>query len=79
MVPGWLDPRAEELLIRRFEQEPPDVVVVFRRPTWEYGVAPFGQGFGIRLAEWIQTHNRLVATSPGGNLYRRGAPGKDAP
>ena len=79
MMPGWLDARAEEMLIRRFEREPPDVVVVFRRPTWEYGVAPFGQGFGVRLAEWIQTHNRLVATSPGGSLYRRAGSGKDSP
>ncbi len=71
MMPGWLDARAEEQLIRRFELEPPDVVVVFRRPTWEYGVAPFGQGFGVRLAEWIRTHNRLVAASSGGSLYRR--------
>jgi hypothetical protein len=78
MMPGWLDPRAEEQLIRRFEREPPDVVVVFQRPTWEYGIAPFGQGFGVRLAEWIQANNRLVATSPGGSIFRRAAPGKDA-
>ena len=75
MMPGWLDARAEEQLIRRFEREPPDVVVVFQRPTWEYGIAPFGQGFGQRLAEWIQSHNRLVAAPEGGVIYRRAAAG----
>ena len=79
MMPGWLDSRAEEQLIRKFEQEPPDVVVVFVRPTWEYGVAPFGQGFGERLAAWIPAHNRLVATSPGGSIFRRAAAGEGGP
>src|SRR5262249_24510118 len=50
MMPGWLDARGEEQLIRKFETEPPDVIVVFQRPTWEYGVAPFSQGFGPLLA-----------------------------
>ncbi|HEY1249734.1 MAG TPA: glycosyltransferase family 39 protein [Thermoanaerobaculia bacterium] len=75
MMPGWLDPRAEERLIRKFEREPPDVVVVFERSTWEYGIAPFGQGFGQRLAAWIPEHNRLVATSPGGRIFRRASTG----
>ncbi len=79
MMPGWLNEEAESGLIRRFEREPPDVVVVLQRPNWEYGLAPFGQGFGVRLAEWIQAHNRLVATSPGGSIFRRAAPGRDAP
>jgi len=78
-MPGWLDAGAESELIRKFEKDPPDLIVVFRRTNWEYGVAPFGQGFGARLAEWIETHNRLVATSPGGNLYRRAAPAGGAP
>jgi hypothetical protein len=63
------------MLIRKFERDPPDVVVVFTRPNWEYGVAPFGEGFGGRLAAWIQTHNRLVARSRGGSIFRRAAPG----
>ncbi|HEY2797436.1 MAG TPA: glycosyltransferase family 39 protein [Thermoanaerobaculia bacterium] len=71
MMPGSLDARAEERLIRRFEREPPEVVVVFRRPTWEYGVAPFGQGYGQRLAAWIETHDRLVASSAAGTIWRR--------
>ena len=65
MMPGWMDERAEERLIRKFESSPPDVVVVFTRPNWEYGLAPFGQGYGARLWSWIQAHNRLVASSPG--------------
>ncbi len=71
MMPGWLDAEAERRLIQRFEREPPDVVVVFQRSNWEYGVAPFGQGFGQRLSGWIQAHARLVASSPGGTVWRR--------
>jgi len=71
MMPGWLDARAESDLIRRFEKEPPDVVVVFRRPNWEYGVAPFGQGFGLRVADWVERNSRVVYEAAGGVVRRR--------
>ncbi len=70
-MPGWLDARAEEQLLRRFEGEGPDVVVVFGRSTWEFGVEPFGQGFGRRLAGWLETNYAIVASSPGGVILRR--------
>jgi len=71
LMPGWLDARAEESLIRRFEAAPPDVIVVFRRPTPEFGVAPFGEGYGERLAPWITSHYRLAQRSDVGLLFRR--------
>jgi hypothetical protein len=70
-VPGWLDARAEEQLLRLFERGGPDVVVVFDRPTWEFGVAPFGQGFGHRLADWLEANYSVVASPPGAVILRR--------
>ncbi len=71
LMPGWLDSRAEERLIRRFEAAPPDAVVIFRRPTAEFGVAPFGEGYGTRLAPWITAHYRLIVRDANGLLFRR--------
>jgi hypothetical protein len=69
-MPGWLDRRGQEILIHRLESAPPDVIVVFARPTWEYGVAPFGQGFGLVVADWIARHGRTVYESEGGTILR---------
>lgn len=63
--PGWLDERAEDRLVRWFRAQPPDVVVVSSRSTWEYGVEPFGRGFGRRLASWLEANYVLAAREPG--------------
>ena len=70
-LPGWLDARAEDTLLRRFETDPPDVVVIFVRPTWEFGVEPFGRGFGKRLASWLLRNYRVASRAPGGVILRR--------
>jgi hypothetical protein len=69
-LPGWLDDRAESLLIRRFEKNPPEVVVLFDRSTWEFGVQPFGVGYGRRLAQWLERNYEVVAREPGGIVLR---------
>jgi hypothetical protein len=79
-MPGWLDAHAEEALIRRFETRPPDVVVIFERPAQEFGVEEFGRGFGLRLAAWIESRYRPVATLRGGAILRlREAPAPSLP
>ena len=70
-MPGWLDARAEDILLRRFEENPPDVVIWFHRPTPEYGVDPLGQGFGKRLYAWIVQNFRVAAYNPTGMIFRR--------
>jgi hypothetical protein len=74
-LPGWLDARAESALLRRFETKRPDVVVLFIRPTWEYGVDPFGQGFGRRLGRWLVQNYRRAASAQGGIILRSKVPG----
>jgi hypothetical protein len=64
-MPGWLDSRAEDALIRRFQIHPPDVIVILDRGTAEFGVAPFGRGFGTRLAVWIDAQYRTTESSRG--------------
>jgi hypothetical protein len=70
-MPGWLDARAEETLLRRFAESPPAVVVFFARDTSEFGVRPFGQGFGTRLARWLERNYVVSASAPGGFVLRR--------
>ena len=69
-MPGWLDPRAEDALIRRFEIRAPDVIVIIERATTEFGVPPFGRGFGLKLAAWIDAHYRPTMTSPTVRILR---------
>jgi hypothetical protein len=69
-MPGWLDSRAEDLLLRRFEIRPPDVVVIFERQTTEFRVAPFGRGFGAKLAAWIDARYRSTGNWRGVRILR---------
>ena len=70
LLPGWLNVGAERSLIARFDKAPPDAVVVFERPTGEYGINPFGQGFGVLLSEWCRQHYAVAAQAPGGAILR---------
>lgn len=69
-LPGWLTARAEASLISRFQKQPPDAVVVFERPTGEFRIKPFGEGFGLDLANWIDRNYRVVAAPRGAKILR---------
>lgn len=71
ILPGWLDPATEKILVRRFHDEPPDVVVLFDRPLEEFGVAPFGTGYGRLLGAWISDHYLPAFSAPAGLVLRR--------
>jgi hypothetical protein len=70
-IPGWLDPPFEKELIRRFEANPPDAVVLFNRPLHEFGVARLGEGFGELLSDWVSRNYQPVAKLRSGSLMRR--------
>ena len=70
LLPGWLNAPAERALIARFDLAPPDAVVLFERPTDEYGIEPFGRGFGALLSEWCGQHYAVAAEAPGGAVLR---------
>lgn len=69
--PGWLDERGEADLLKRIERDPPDIVVIFARPTKEYGVEPFGEGYDRLLAKWIDRNYLPVESGPSGTILRR--------
>ena len=71
LLPGWLNVAAERALIARFDQSPPDAVILFERPTEEYGIQPFGRGFGALLSEWCGRNYAVAGRSPGGEVLRR--------
>lgn len=70
-LPGWLDEKAERKLLASFERKPPDLIVRSERGTTEFGVRPFGEGYGVALADWISRRYHVVAATPAGELLRR--------
>jgi hypothetical protein len=69
-MPGWLDERSELQLLHRLNANPPDVVVVFNRSTFEYGVRPFGDGYDRLLSRWIDQRYENVDQMPAGRILR---------
>jgi hypothetical protein len=72
-LPGSLDEQGERNLIAALDQNPPDLVVVFDRPFPEYKIGPFGVGYDLILAGWIERNYLVVDSSPGGAIFRRRA------
>jgi len=78
-VPGWLNDQQEDALVKLLEADPPDAVVVFWRVFEEFGLAdpsgnrkgPFGVGYDLALARWVERHYTVVAHSSGGTVYRK--------
>jgi hypothetical protein len=69
-MPGWLDEQSELELLRRLDVSPPDVVVIFNRSTFEYGVRPFGDGYDRLLSRWIDERYENVEQMPSGRILR---------
>lgn len=70
LMPGWLDTPAERALIARFDAAPPKEIVLFERPTAEYGIGPFGEGFGVLLWDWCLRRYDVAARTAGGAVLR---------
>lgn len=70
-LPGWLDLPLENELLRRLEASPPEAVVLFDRSLHEFGVLRFGDGYGQRIARWIEQNYRPVLSERAGSVLRR--------
>ncbi|MEO8430284.1 MAG: hypothetical protein ABI592_02165 [Acidobacteriota bacterium] len=70
VMPGWVEPGVERALMARFEREMPSAIVWFDRPMPEYGIEPFGRGYGRELAAWCEQHYAAVAATPGVRILR---------
>lgn len=62
-LPGYLTERNEEEILRSLKRARPAAVVIWKRPTGEYGPATFGEGYGRRIESWI--HDNYVAQPHG--------------
>jgi hypothetical protein len=69
-LPGWFDAAVERRLIARLEGNPPAAVVIFDRPVGEFGVKPFGSGYGSLLSEWCRSRYVPVVETPAGVILR---------
>jgi hypothetical protein len=69
-MPGWLDDRSERRLLNRLTARPPDVVVIFDRSTFEYGVRPFGDGYDRLLSRWIDERYEDIEQVRAGRILR---------
>jgi len=81
LLPGVLDDAVEAALVRDLERRPPEAIVVFERPTAEYGVEPLGAGFGRKLMSWIDENYGVAEQAAAGRilLRRGGLPGRYNP
>jgi hypothetical protein len=70
-VPGWVDEKDERKLLVLLDRNPPDLVVVFDRSFPEFKAGPFGVGYDLILAAWIERNYVVVDSSPGGKIFRR--------
>ena len=59
-IPGYLRESNEGDFIGELERVRPAAIVIVRRPAGEYGRGFFGQGYGLRLKEWIDANYRLA-------------------
>jgi hypothetical protein len=50
----------EPAMLRAFQANPPDWVLVLHKPTSEYGFDLFGKDYGVELYAWIQSHYESV-------------------
>lgn len=70
-IPGWLDAPVESVLLARLERNPPEVVVSFERSLYELGASRFGNGYGGRVAAWVEENFRPVLVQRAGTILRR--------
>ena len=83
-LPGYLTDANEPEVLAELERARPEAIVVWRRPTAEYGRGLFGEDFGRSIAGWIAERYAIspIGAPPAARghapftLYRRrdGAP-----
>ena len=55
-LPGYLTDANEDEVLGELSAARPAAIVVWRRPTPEYGRGLFGSDYGRRIADWIRGH-----------------------
>ena len=78
LIPGYLTAENESAVLEELRRRAPRALVLWPRPTDEYGPAQFGVDYGRRIFEWIQAnYEGPIVPAPRGSakLYvRRSTP-----
>ncbi len=59
-LPGYLTDDNEAEVLRELQATPPAAIVLWRRPTGEYGRGLFGVDYGRRIRAWIDGNYRVM-------------------
>jgi hypothetical protein len=59
-LPGYLTGGNEAEILRELQEAPPAAIVLWRRPTSEYGRALFGVDYGRKIRAWIDETYRVA-------------------
>ncbi|HEY7574086.1 MAG TPA: hypothetical protein VIB08_02920, partial [Thermoanaerobaculia bacterium] len=59
-LPGYLTDGNETEILRELRQAPPAAIVLWRRPTSEYGRGLFGVDYGRKIRAWIDETYRVT-------------------
>jgi hypothetical protein len=69
-LPGYLTRQNEPEVLEELERERPAAIVVWNRPTGEYGRGNFGQDFGALILRWVERNYSLQAFRAAGDHGR---------
>ena len=72
-IPGYLAAQNEAKVLGELTRARPDVVVIWRRPTSEYGPSMFALDYGRSIGEWIDREYAMEPFQPPGAPPRSNA------
>ena len=52
----------EDAILASLAESPPDVIVLVKRQTMEYGFESIGSGYGEKLMRWVTAHYPIIET-----------------
>ena len=53
-IPGYLTANNEMAVLDDLNRNRPRAIVIWNRPTGEYGRGSFGEGYAMRINQWIR-------------------------
>jgi hypothetical protein len=68
-IPGYLNETEEPVVLSELEDAKPTAVVIWNRPTGEYGRGMFGEDYGKRIGRWIRENYVKSSTAARNRSY----------
>lgn len=73
-IPGYLNEGNEARILAELRRASPAAVVVWSRPTSEYGRSFFGEDYGRSIRTWVEEHYVPISAQPAGAPPRSNPP-----